>query len=165
MTPPRTFDIPARCTGRTTRPSPTKAARKYRRVSGRTLVEEGPIWLIKCMIETVHTVKPITQTGIWDARIVLNIEDWAGNYGIMPDGEHPNELEFSGVDELISFMEGDLVLRYKWLPRLKLSRESQKGLAWLKNEKNRRVGPVEWDEVEVSDNVAALEPTIVQEAA
>ena len=83
----------------------------------------------------------------------------------MPDGEHPNELEFSGVDELISFMEGDLVLRYKWLPRLKLSRESQKGLAWLKNEKNRRVGPVEWDEVEVSDNVAALEPTIVQEAA
>ena len=90
---------------------------EYRRVSGRTLVEEGPIWLIKCMVETVHTVKSITQTGIWDARIVLNIEDWAGNYGIMPDGEHSNELEFSGVDELISFMEGDLVLRYKWLPR------------------------------------------------
>ena len=47
--------------------------------------------------------------------------------------------------------------------KLKLSRESQKGLAWLKNEKNRRVGPVEWDEVAVSDNVAALEPTIITE--
>ena len=35
----------------------------------------------------------------------------------MPNGEHDNILEFSGVSELISFMKGDLVLRYKWLPK------------------------------------------------
>ena len=130
-------------------------------VIGRTLVEEGPIWLIECPVETVHTITPIEQWGIWDARIILNIEDWAGNYGIMPDGEHKNVLEFSGVNELIAFMEGDLVLDYKWLPRLKLTRESMRGLKWLKNEENRRVGPVEWDQVAVNDNVAALEPSIV----
>ena len=79
----------------------------------------------------------------------------------MPNGEHDNVLEFSGVSELISFMEGDLVLRYKWLPKLQLSSQSRKGLAWLKNEENRRVGPVEWEEVEVNDNVASLEPSIV----
>ena len=133
----------------------------YRQISGRTLVEEGQIWLIKCMVETVQTVTPIVQEGIWDAKIELNLYDWAGNYSVMPDGEHDNVLTFSGVNELISFMEGDLVLEYKWLPKLRLSRESMKGLKWLKNEKNRLVGPVEWDEVEVSDNVAALEPSII----
>ena len=102
---------------------------------------------------------------MWDAQIVLNIEDWAGNYGIMPNGEHDNVLEFSGANELISFMQGDLVLRYRWLPQLRLTRESQQGLAWLKNRENRRVGPVEWEKVEVSDNVAALEPSIIDAAA
>ena len=134
---------------------------EYGIVKGRTLVEEGPIWLITCPVETVHTITPIEQWGIWDARIILNIEDWAGNYGIMPDGEHDNVFEFNGVNNLIDFMEGDLVLDYKWLPRLKLTRESMRGLKWLKNEENRRVGPVEWEEVSVNDNVAALEPTIV----
>ena len=138
---------------------------KYREIVGRTLVQEGPIWLIRCPIETIQTVTPITEWGIWDAKIVLNIEDWAGNYGIMPNGEHDNVLEFSGANELISFMQGDLVLRYKWLPQLRLTRESQQGLAWLKNRENRRVGPVEWEKVEVSDNVAALEPSIIDAAA
>ena len=85
-------------------------------ITGRTLVQEGPIWLIRCPIETIQTVTPITEWGIWDAKIVLNIEDWAGNYGIMPNGEHDNVLEFSGANELISFMQGDLVLRYKMAP-------------------------------------------------
>ena len=92
----------------------------------------------------------------------LIIYDWAGNYGVMPDGEHDNVLEFSGVARAhFAFMEGDLVLDYKWLPRLRLTRESMRGLKWLKNEENRRVGPVEWDQVAVNDNVAALEPSII----
>ena len=37
-------------------------------VIGRTLVEEGPIWLIECPIETVHTITPITEWGVWDSR-------------------------------------------------------------------------------------------------
>ena len=93
-------------------------------VIGRTLVEEGPIWIIKCKFETVHTITPITEYGTWDARIVLNLYDWAGNYSVMPNGEHDNVLEFSGMKELISFMEGDLVLQYKWLPKLKLSEKA-----------------------------------------
>ena len=127
------------------------AGREYQRVSGRTLVEEGPVWLIKCLVETVHTIKPIVQEEFGDALLRINIEDWAGNYGVMPDGEHDNVLEFANISELIAFMEGDLVLRYGWLPKLKLNREGMKALAWLKNENNRRVGPVEWNEVEVSD--------------
>ena len=70
-------------------------------------------------------------------------------------------LEFSGVNELISFMQGDLVLQYKWLPALELSDQSKRGLDWLRNEKNRMVGPVEWDQVHVNEAVTALEPTII----
>ena len=44
----------------------------------------------------------------------LNIEDWAGNYGIMPKGEHKNILEFASLTELIAFMQRKLVLRYQW---------------------------------------------------
>ena len=40
-------------------------------VIGRTLVEEGPIWLVERPVSTIHTITPITQWGIWDARIVL----------------------------------------------------------------------------------------------
>ena len=58
----------------------------------------------------------------------MNLYDWAGNYGPMPKGKHDNKLQFSGVSELVSFMQGDLVLRYKWLPKLKLSDESKRGL-------------------------------------
>ena len=46
--------------------------------------------------------------GIWDARIVINIEDWAGNYGALPDGKHSNVLEFAAISELIDFLEKDL---------------------------------------------------------
>ena len=125
------------------------------------VIEEGNIWLIERFLETVQTVTPMTQWGIWDARIVLNIEDWAGNYGPMPRGEHDNVLEFSGIRELISFMQKDLVLRYKWLPDLKLTDDAKRGLDWLRDEENRRVGPVEWEKVRLNSNVGALEPTIV----
>ena len=95
--------------------------------------------------------------------LALNVEDWAGNYGLLPGGEHKNELEFSGVNELISFMKGDLVLQYKWSKGMyrKLSPQAKLGLEWLINEDNRRVGPVEWERIRVNDNVAALEPTII----
>ena len=136
-------------------------------VISRTLVQEGPIWLIERPVATVHTITPVTQWGIWTSRVKLNIYDWAGNYGLLPKGKHKNELEFSGFNELISFMKGDLVLQYKWSAGIhkKLSDESRRGLAWLQDEDNRLVGPVEWERIRVNDNVSALEPTIVEPAA
>ena len=130
-------------------------------VVGRTLVEEGPIWLIRCPVETIETITPTTMWGTWSASIEINVEDWAGNYGIMPGGEHRNILRFASIEELISFMKRDLVLQYKWLPKLRLSSQSRAGLAWLQAEKYRRVGPVEWEQVERNSNVTALEPSIV----
>ena len=81
----------------------------------------------------------------------------------MPDGEHWNVLEFGSLNELLYFMNKDLVLRFKWLPNLKLSDESKRGRDWLEDESNRRVGPVYWNRVRVNENVAALEPTAVEE--
>ena len=125
------------------------------------LVEEGPIWLVDRPVSTIHTVTPIVQWGIWDARIRLNIEDWAGYHSVMPKGEHWNILEFTGPDELAAFMQRDLVLRYKWSQKLKLSDESKRGLDWMLDKENRRVGPVEWERITVSENVSSLEPRIV----
>ena len=132
-------------------------------VVGRTLVQEGPIWLVDRPVSTIHTVTPVEQWGTWDARIILNIEDWAGNFGIMPDGKHDNVLEFAGFNDLESFMRRDLVLRHKWSTKLRLSDESKRGLDWLADEDNRKVGPVEWERIVVNDNVSALEPTIIDE--
>ena len=53
-------------------------------------------------------------------------------------------------------MDKDLVLRFKWLPNLKLSDESKRGREWLEDEANRRVGPVYWNRIRVNENVAAL---------
>ena len=130
-------------------------------VIGRTLVEQGDIWLIERPVVTLHTVTPITQWGEWDSRIVIDMENWAGNYGPMPDGEHSNVLEFSGMSELQSFMQKDLVLRYKWLGDLRLSDESKRGLEWLSVGKKRRVGPVEWERIRVNENTGSLEPSII----
>ena len=127
------------------------------------IVEEGEIWLIKRSVQTIQTITPMTAYGIWDSPIRLNIEDWAGNYGIMPRGEHWNVLEFASMNELIAFMQRKLVLRWQWSDKLRLSAESRRGLKWLINEKNREVGPVEWDQVHVNENVGALEPSIVTE--
>ena len=125
-------------------------------ISGRTLVQEGEIWLVDRPIEVIHTVTPVEQEGIWDAAITLNLEDWAGNYGVLPDGEHDNVFEFANTQELIYFMRKELVLQYKWLPRLKLSDDSKRGLEWLEDESNRLVGPVHWNRVRVNENVAAF---------
>ena len=51
------------------------------RISGRTLVQEGEIWLVDRPIEVIHTVTPIEQEGVWDAALKLDLENWAGNYG------------------------------------------------------------------------------------
>ena len=34
----------------------------------------------------------------------------------MPSGKHWNVLEFGNMNELLNFMNKDLVLQYKWLP-------------------------------------------------
>ena len=132
-------------------------------ISGRTLVQEGPIWLVDRPIEVIHTVTPVEQEGTWDAGIYLDLENWAGNYGPLPGGEHWNRLKFGNLSELQSFMRRELVLQYKWLHRLDLSDASKRGLEWLEDEGNRRVGPVYWNRVRVNENVAALEPTVLDE--
>ena len=118
--------------------------------------------MVERPVSTIHTITPITQWGIWDARIVLNVEDWAGYHGALPSGEHKNILKFAAIRELIDFLEKDLVLQYKWIKNFNLSDEMKAGLKWLKNEKNRLVGPVEWDRIRVNENVAGLEPTIIE---
>ena len=133
-------------------------------LSGRTLVQEGEIWLVDRPIEVIHTVTPIEQEGTWDAAIKLDLENWAGNYGVLPDGEHWNVLEFANLNELLSFMRKELVLQYKWLPQLELSDESKSARDWLANESNRLVGPVYWNRIRVNENVAALEPTVLEDA-
>ena len=132
-------------------------------ISGRTLVQEGEIWLVDRPIEVVHTVTPIEQEGTWDAGIKFDLENWAGNYGPMPDGEHWNVLEFGNLQELMYFMDRDLILQYKWLRDLKLSDESKRGREWLEDTGNRMVGPVFWNRVRVNENVAALEPMVLEE--
>ena len=42
-------------------------------------------------------------------------------------------------------MRRDLVLRFKWSTKLRLSSEGKAALKWLEDEDNRRVGPVEWE--------------------
>ena len=132
-------------------------------IAGRTLVQEGPIWFVDRPIEVVHTLTPIEQDGIWDAGIKLDLENWAGYHGPLPSGEHWNILKFGSLRELVYFMNGDLVLKYKWLPNLQLSDDSKRGRDWLENEDNRRVGPVYWNRVRVNENVGALEPVVVEE--
>ena len=133
------------------------------KLSGRTLVQEGEIWLVDRPIEVVHTVTPVEQEGTWDAALKLNLEDWAGNYGPMPGGEHGNVLEFANIKDLTDFMDRKLILQYKWLRDLKLSDETKRGRAWLGDETNRRVGPVYWQRIRVNENVAALEPVALEE--
>ena len=132
-------------------------------LSGRTLVQKGEIWLVDRPIEVIHTVTPIEQEGTWDAALKLDLENWAGNYGPLPDGEHNNVLEFASLQELLFYMRKELVLQYKYLPSLQLSDESKRGRDWLENEANRRVGPVYWNRIRVNENVAALEPTALEE--
>ena len=72
-------------------------------------------------------------------------------------------LKFAGLNDLAAFMRRDLVLRFKWSNKLRLSSEGKAALKWLEDEDNRRVGPVEWERISVNENVSALEPSIVTE--
>ena len=120
--------------------------------------EKGFIWLIERPVLTLQTSTAVTQYGVWDARIVINLYDWAGNNGPLPSGDHKNVLTFGGSDELIAFMQRDLVLQYSWLPKWRRSKDVLAGLKWLKDKSNRNVGPVEWDRIRLNENVSALQP-------
>ena len=47
-------------------------------ISGRTLVQEGEIWLVDRPIEVVHTVTPVEQEGTWDAALKLDLGELGG---------------------------------------------------------------------------------------
>ena len=127
------------------------------------IIREGEIWLIERPVLTLQTTTPWVQWGVWDcAKITLDMYDWAGYGSVMPSGEHKNILEFNGLDDLLGFMRREAVLRWRWSVNYKPSAAAKKGMQWLKNEKNRKVGPVEWDEVRLNEDVAALEPSIVE---
>ena len=122
----------------------------------------GEIWLVERPVLTLQTTTPITQYGIWDCgRLHLNVYDWAGNFGALPSGKHKNELVLNGLGELLDLMKGNLVLQYKWSAKYKPSKAVREAIAWLEDEEQRRVGPVEWDRVHLIEDVASLEPSIV----
>ena len=110
-------------------------------ISGRTLVQEGEIWLVDRPVEVIHTVTPVGQEGTWDAAIKLDLENWAGNYGPMPDGEHWNVLEFASLQEVAELhAEGTWFCNYKWLHNLDLSDESKRGLAMARRTPGQPLG-------------------------
>ena len=122
----------------------------------------GEIWLIERPVITLQASKPVKQWGIWDvAEIVLNLYDWAGNYGVMPGGHHSNVLTFNGLSDVLAFVNRELVLTYPWSEKYRPGNAVKRGITWLKNEKNRNVGPVEWDQVRINENVAALQPSAI----
>lgn len=123
---------------------------------------EGEVWLIERPVLTLQTITPMTQWGIWDcARLHLNIDDWSGYRSVLPSGEHKNEFVLNGFSELLDLLKGNLVLQYPWSARYKPSKAVREGMAWLEDEENRNVGPVEWDRVRLNEDVASLEPSIV----
>ena len=81
-----------------------------------TIAEEGKIWLVECPVATVHTVTPHYAVG--NVGRPYRAEPLRLGWQLRPHAERPHDsvLEFSGVNELISFMQGDLVLQYQWLP-------------------------------------------------
>ena len=90
----------------------------------------GEVWLIERPVVTLQTTTPMTQWGVWDCGILhLNVYDWAGNYGALPDGKHKNELELNGLGELLDLMKGNLVLQYKWSSKYKPSPRKSERLA------------------------------------
>ena len=123
---------------------------------------DGEVWLIERPILKLQTTTPMTQWGIWDCgRLHLNLYDWSGKHSVLPSGEHKNEFVLNGLDELLDLMKGNLVLQYKWSAKYKPSKEVREAIAWLEDEENRKVGPVEWDKVRLNEDVASLEPSIV----
>ena len=124
----------------------------------------GEVWLIERPVVTLQTTTPMTQWGVWDCGILhLNVYDWAGNYGALPEAVSTRIIwTLNGLGELLDLMKGHLVLQYKWSAKYKPSREVRKAaIAWLEDESHRQVGPVEWDRVRLNENVASVEPSIV----
>ena len=123
----------------------------------------GEIWLVERPVVTLQAATPMTQWGIWDCALLhLNLYDWAGDRGgVLPGGEHKNELTLNGLGDLLDLLKGNLVLQYPWSAKYRPSKAVRKGMAWLEDEDNRRVGPVEWDRFRINEDVAALEPSIV----
>ena len=123
---------------------------------------EGEIWLIERPVVTLQTTTPMTQWGNWDcARLHINLYDWAGNYGVLPDGKHKNEFILNGFSELLDLIKGNLVLQYPWSAKYRPSKETKEGVKWLEDVTNIQVGPVEWDQIRLNEDVASLEPSIV----
>ena len=126
------------------------------------IVTEGDVWLIERPVLTIQSITPVTQWGIWDCgTIILDLYDWSGNHSILPSGRHSNKLKFNGLSEVLDFMNRELVLQYRWSEKYRPSSKAKEGMAWLADEENRYVGPVEWDRVRVNENTGSLEPTIV----
>ena len=126
----------------------------------------GEVWLVERPVLTLQTVTPVTQWGVWDCgRLILDLYDWAGYGGPLPSGAHKNVFTLNGLSELLDLMKGNLVLQYPWSDRYKPSKATREGMAWLKDEENRNVGPVEWDRVRLNEDVASIEPSIVTPVA
>ena len=125
----------------------------------------GEVWLIERPVLKLQTKTPMTQWGVWDCgRLIINVYDWAGNYGALPGGKHKNVLELAGLSELLDLMKGNLVLQYPWSAQYRPSFDVRAGMAWLEEESKREVGPVEWDRVRLNEDVASIEPSIVTPA-
>ena len=122
--------------------------------------EKGRVWLIERPLVTLQTVTPVKKWGIWDcAEIRLDLYDWAGNRSIMPRGEHWNVLKFSSISELQQFLAKELILSYPWMEKFVPTDTMKRGIKWLKNDENRQVGPVEYDEVTVNEGTARMQLT------
>ena len=122
----------------------------------------GEVWLVDRPVLKLQTTTPMTQWGIWDcARLHLNVYDWAGNFGALPKGKHKNEMVLNGLGEFLDLLKGNLVLQYPWTANYRPNKAVRRAIAWLEDEENRRVGPVEWDRVRLNEDVASLEPSIV----
>ena len=98
---------------------------------GRTLVQEGEIWQVDRPIEVVHTVTPVEQDGTWDAAIKLDLENWAGNYGVLPDGEHWNVFEFANLvrTDVLHAERVDLAIQVAPRPPVERRIQARAGMA------------------------------------
>ena len=77
----------------------------------------------------------------------------------MPSGEHWNILKFSSISELKQFLAKELTLSYPWMEKFVPTDTMKRGIKWLKNDENRQVGPVEYDEVTVNEGTARMQLT------
>ena len=83
---------------------------------------------------------------------------------MLPDGEHSNVLEFASLKELQYFMDKDQVRALQVAAQPQVVDESKRGREWLEDVRQ----PPRWASllepgVRVNENVAALEPTVLEE--